>query len=137
MACCKCCCGNADCAEGDQGKCCCGGSCCDTDEYCCGGGCQSDPCCDTDEDCSYVVASCSGAGESGCGFGCDASEGYYFPDTAGGLAAALAYLDAYDEVPECGTCSADVDIGKCCGTACYPDPTNLPACAGSPPVCPD
>lgn len=48
MACCKCCCGNVDCAEGDQGKCCCGGSsgtCCQEGEYCCSGVCQATPCC--------------------------------------------------------------------------------------------
>lgn len=47
MACCKCCCGNADCEEGDEGKCCCGGSsgeCCDVGEYCCSGVCEPDPC---------------------------------------------------------------------------------------------
>lgn len=45
MACCKCCCGNADCSEGQQGKCCCGESCCGPDQYCCGGSCQSTECC--------------------------------------------------------------------------------------------
>ena len=47
MACCKCCCGNKDCAEGDHGKCCCGGSagaCCTASQYCCSGVCQSAPC---------------------------------------------------------------------------------------------
>lgn len=47
MACCKCCCGGVDCAEGDQGKCCCGGSsgtCCQSGEYCCSGVCQAGPC---------------------------------------------------------------------------------------------
>lgn len=56
MACCKCCCGGADCAEGDQGKCCCGGSsgtCCQEGEYCCDGVCEPDPCeCVDDEDCT-------------------------------------------------------------------------------------
>ena len=44
MACCKCCCGNADCAEGQQGKCCCGGTCCQEGEYCCDGECQAGEC---------------------------------------------------------------------------------------------
>ena len=49
MACCKCCCGNKNCAEGEQGKCCCGSGpeavCCSDGQYCCDGDCQSDPCC--------------------------------------------------------------------------------------------
>lgn len=47
MACCKICCGCADCSEGQEGKCCCGGeegSCCQEGEYCCGGVCQEEPC---------------------------------------------------------------------------------------------
>lgn len=47
MACCKCCCGGIDCADGQVGKCCCGGAsgtCCQTGEYCCSGACQSTPC---------------------------------------------------------------------------------------------
>jgi len=47
MACCKCCCGQRDCVEGDQGKCCCGGvngECCEANEYCCNGQCRTDPC---------------------------------------------------------------------------------------------
>lgn len=47
MACCRCCCGGVDCAEGDQGKCCCGGptgTCCQAGEYCCSGVCQATPC---------------------------------------------------------------------------------------------
>lgn len=47
MACCRCCCGGVDCAEGDQGKCCCGGptgTCCTASEYCCSGVCQATPC---------------------------------------------------------------------------------------------
>lgn len=53
MACCKCCCGGVDCANGDQGKCCCGDSCCQEDEYCCSGSCQPDPCdaCEDAGDC--------------------------------------------------------------------------------------
>jgi hypothetical protein len=46
MACCKCCCGGEDCAEGQEGKCCCGGSsgtCCQPGECCNGGVCGS--CC--------------------------------------------------------------------------------------------
>jgi hypothetical protein len=47
MACCKCCCGNVDCEEGQEGKCCCGGvegTCCQVGEYCCDGVCQEEPC---------------------------------------------------------------------------------------------
>lgn len=47
MACCRCCCGNVDCTEGQQGKCCCGGvdgECCPEGEYCCSGQCQPSPC---------------------------------------------------------------------------------------------
>jgi hypothetical protein len=59
MTCCKCCCGNVDCEEGQEGKCCCGGpggTCCQEGEYCCDGECQEEPCgcsgaCDADEDC--------------------------------------------------------------------------------------
>lgn len=154
------CCGESCC---DTGECCVGGVCepCDCDpacssdsceecvdgecvstcaegEYCCDGVCRSWPCsgCTDDSDCTYVIASCSGAGEPGCGFGCSALEAYYYPDTAAGLAAALAYLDAYDNVPECGTCSVDSDTGKCCDGGCFPDPGALPACAGSPATCP-
>jgi len=58
MTCCKCCCGNVNCTEGQVGKCCCGGiygECCQEDEYCCSGVCQPGPCCDgacdDDSDC--------------------------------------------------------------------------------------
>ena len=56
MACCKACCGCADCSEGGQGKCCCGGAegaCCDVGEYCCDGECVPGPCCTVDEDCLF------------------------------------------------------------------------------------
>ena len=68
MACCKACCGCADCAEGDQGKCCCGGSggeCCLEGEYCCDGVCQEGPCeeeCPEGEVC-YICCCCDN-GES-------------------------------------------------------------------------
>ena len=47
MPCCKCCCGNKDCEEGEQGKCCCGGptgTCCQEGHYCCDGVCQEESC---------------------------------------------------------------------------------------------
>lgn len=47
MACCKCCCGNRECDEGDEGKCCCGGangSCCQEGQYCCDGECSNVEC---------------------------------------------------------------------------------------------
>lgn len=62
MACCKCCCGGVDCAEGGQGKCCCGGSsgtCCQEGQYCCSGSCQSEPC---SEQCGSAVLYCNDAG---------------------------------------------------------------------------
>jgi hypothetical protein len=57
MACCKCCCGNVDCAEGQEGKCCCGGvegDCCQVGEYCCDGVCQEGPC-GCSGDCEWQV----------------------------------------------------------------------------------
>lgn len=48
MACCKCCCGNKICENGEEGKCCCQGdnsiTCCQQGEYCCNGVCQEVPC---------------------------------------------------------------------------------------------
>ena len=58
MACCKICCGCADCTEGQEGKCCCGGQsgeCCQPGEVCCDGVCTpGDSCCEceTAEDCA-------------------------------------------------------------------------------------
>jgi hypothetical protein len=57
MACCKACCGCADCSEGQQGKCCCGGasgSCCSASEYCCSGACQGSPC----DGAGYICCCC-------------------------------------------------------------------------------
>lgn len=73
MACCKCCCGETDCDEGQEGKCCCGGAtgeCCQEGEYCCDGVCEPDPCCSgactDDSDCSSgcvcVAGDCVEAG---------------------------------------------------------------------------
>lgn len=56
MACCKCCCGGEDCAEGQEGKCCCGGptgACCQAGEYCCSGACEPDPCGESGCCCTY------------------------------------------------------------------------------------
>lgn len=53
MACCKCCCGNVDCTEGQEGKCCCGGiygECCQEGQYCCSGVCEPEPCADPCDD---------------------------------------------------------------------------------------
>ena len=82
MACCKCCCGNKDCAEGEIGKCCCGGSsgsCCTASQYCCDGACQSTPCtgacCDATFGCTQAAdeATCTGDGGTWIGLGipCD------------------------------------------------------------------
>jgi len=83
MACCKCCCGNEDCSEGQQGKCCCGGAegtCCSETQYCCDGECSDEPCdCTADEDCFFCdtgysfVPGCSGllnSSEYGSGLCC-------------------------------------------------------------------
>jgi hypothetical protein len=86
MACCKCCCGNEDCSEGQQGKCCCGGAegtCCSETQYCCDGECSDEPCsCETDADCGCVVdgytrpsATCTGGTEDVC-----CPDGYFFVD---------------------------------------------------------
>ena len=81
MACCKCCCGNKTCAEGEIGKCCCGGptgSCCTASQYCCSGTCQSTPCtgacCDPVFGClQYDEAGCASVGGTWLGYGipCD------------------------------------------------------------------
>lgn len=75
MACCKCCCGNEDCSEGQEGKCCCGGAegtCCQEGQYCCDGECSDEPCdCETDDDCDYCrsgyafVSGCTGGTYAG------------------------------------------------------------------------
>lgn len=58
MACCYCCCGQAICGEGQQGKCCCGGvggECCSESEYCCEGSCQATPCgCECPNPCTFI-----------------------------------------------------------------------------------
>lgn len=103
MACCKCCCGNKDCEEGDQGKCCCGGSCCDTDEYCCGGGCQSDPCCDTDEDCDL----------------CGCQNGWYAVPPGGTPLGCCPEGSAWDANSQtCGGSSPAPLLAFCCDGAC-------------------
>lgn len=82
MACCKCCCGNKDCAQGDQGKCCCGTTeknCCTAEQYCCDGACQSTPCtgacCDPTFGCTQTAdeATCTEDGGTWLGLGvpCD------------------------------------------------------------------
>lgn len=121
MACCKPCCGCADCEEGQQGKCCCGGSsgtCCQEGEYCCSGACSANPCgspCDVYTDCEYnVLGGCTG---------CDL-EGLliYFPNTAQGLADALVYPGTED----CTGCTVDTAYGSCCNDSCYPAAVDLP-----------
>ena len=82
MACCKCCFGNKDCGEGEQGKCCCGGSSgtgCTASQYCCSGTCQSTPCtgacCDATFGCTQAAdeATCTEDGGIwlGLGVSCD------------------------------------------------------------------
>ena len=65
MACCKCCCGNKNCDEGEIGKCCCGGptgTCCEADEYCCDGECEPAPCSGA---CCDPVFGCTQAADEG------------------------------------------------------------------------
>jgi len=131
MACCKCCCGNEDCAEGQEGKCCCGGAegtCCQEGEYCCSGACQPDPCCEDDEDCQFCLGEQEGlvlvSGIGGGGvtiYKCcpeDKSTGLFpFDDPRGGGC--------------CGDCSAGsaedgqgggpATQGVCCDGACAED----------------
>jgi len=82
MACCKCCCGNKTCGEGEAGKCCCGGptgSCCTAGQYCCSGTCQSTPCggacCDPTFGCTQAAdeETCTESGGTwlGAGVSCD------------------------------------------------------------------
>jgi hypothetical protein len=95
MACCKCCCGGVDCAEGDQGKCCCGGSsgtCCTASQYCCSGVCQATPCVDCQ---NFDFTPCNySCGAFGCFDDQQCEEGTLFgdpPDTNGDC---LAYYTA-------------------------------------------
>lgn len=65
MACCKCCCGNADCTAGQLGKCCCGGSagsCCATTEYCINGVCTPNPPCNVSGNFSTSYGQCEERG---------------------------------------------------------------------------
>ena len=107
MACCKACCGCADCAEGDQGKCCCGGSggeCCDVGEYCCSGACQGSPC-DACGTCNWdyyypgegvpgrweISFFTGGTADDLCPSGCECGDGPdYFPPADPGNEAALS-----------------------------------------------
>jgi len=83
MACCKCCCGNEDCSEGQEGKCCCGGAsgdCCQEGQYCCDGVCEDEPC----QGCCCVYAYDSGLDEwsivsqvTGTAEDCDGAGGDY------------------------------------------------------------
>lgn len=75
MACCKPCCGCADCTEGQEGKCCCGGAagtCCPPGEFCCSGVCTPGGC-------------CSGAcdAENPCPPGCACVDGVCVPEQLG------------------------------------------------------
>ena len=125
MACCKCCCGNKDCAEGEQGKCCCGGSsgsCCTASQYCCDGTCESTPCtgacCDPVFGCTQSTEeNCTGSGVVFKGYGvpcapdpclcelfwdcpCSATEGYTNADSISCCPPKTAY-NAADGVCDC------------------------------------
>ena len=78
MACCKCCCGNKNCDEGEIGKCCCGGptgACCNTSQYCCDGVCEPAPCtgacCDGVFPCTQTTFEDCPFGFKGLGVACD------------------------------------------------------------------
>jgi len=61
MACCKVCCGCADCTEGQEGKCCCGGSsgtCCQAGETCVDGECVPEAPCSSNADCFGYGMTC-------------------------------------------------------------------------------
>ena len=123
MACCKACCGCADCSEGQQGKCCCGGasgSCCSASEYCCSGACQGTPCeeeeCVTDEDCCFdegwsPVPPCSGSGETKC---CPEGSVGWVDDI--GDARAGNCVDDCD--PSGGVVASPGTKGFCCDNVC-------------------
>lgn len=71
MACCKICCGCADCPENEllPGKCCCGGQpgeCCQDGEYCCDGVCETDPCVCDDTPVTFTFATVTGQSQRSC-----------------------------------------------------------------------
>lgn len=129
MACCKACCGCADCAEGDQGKCCCGGAsgeCCDVGEYCCSGACQGSPCeaeCTVDEDCYYC--------ENAALILVDPCDGTYSTDKKCCPEGSVAWVDNPGDARQ-GNCVDDCDpsgniipgagaatLGSCCDDVCF------------------
>ena len=135
MACCKCCCGNKDCAEGEIGKCCCGGptgTCCQADEYCCEGECQSTPCtgacCDPVFGCTQAAdeETCTGDGGTWLGYGvsCD-------PNPCPGACCDMVF-DRCDQETQ-ADCEENGRTFLGVGVPCIPDPCNVDgACC-----CPD
>lgn len=113
MACCKVCCGCADCTEGQPGKCCCGGptgECCQTGEYCCQGVCQPTPC--------------------GLGACCDPFFGCYESTQMECWGFWQGPGTTCDPNP-CVECNADGDCPEgtyCCDNTCQPEP--CPRCNG-------
>lgn len=127
MACCYCCCGQAICSEGQQGKCCCGGVegvCCDTGEYCCNGACQATPCeeeCEVDDDCEscqddgYVlVGPCSGVGDTKC---CPPGSSAWIDDIGD-----PRFGRCIDDCAGAGDGSGAGLKGYCCNGACQETP---------------
>lgn len=124
MACCRCCCGGVDCAEGDEGKCCCGGgsgACCQEGEYCCSGVCKPDPCCDEDADCDYFWVLGLSLGPP-----CDAPE-----------YCATYWFNSQDDAQDfgdqliadgCGAVNIIAGQGICCDGQCFPKEEDLPYC---------
>lgn len=119
MACCKCCCGGVDCAEGDQGKCCCGGSsgaCCQEGEYCCSGACKPGPCCtdicdELDDPANELFTLGVAAGSGSC------DPAYCNLYLFGSYGAAEAFALALN--PNCGPFSIDNARRACCDGGCY------------------
>ena len=119
MACCKCCCGGEDCAEGQEGKCCCGGSggvCCQPGEYCCSGVCEPTPCgCESDEDCPEGQVCCDGVcQEPPCPTGACCEEG-----ETGWECRVCLESECNGDFSGAGTTCEEVDCAEDC--CCYQD----------------
>lgn len=127
MACCKCCCGNKDCSQGDQGKCCCGTTtkaCCTASEYCCDGECKSTPCtgacCDATFGCSQSTeANCTGEGVTFKGLGVSCDPNPCGCETDEDCAATEGYCCCNGECVTCPTICVLSDIDGCGHTIYY------------------
>ena len=137
MTCCKCCCGNVDCTEGQEGKCCCGGiygECCQEGEYCCSGVCEPSPCCsgtcDEDADCSEGCVCVDGecVPGDGCGGPCQ-----WQPVWVGGF-----WENGWELLSGCNEgCACDEPTVEDVGTEAYPfqeTPYETPCSSSSGPL---